>query len=101
VPAAPPEYPRPVVPEAAQYQIPTPTHKPARIYVGDTPYVAVHPIPILDITWVPTPTVGPISVPEPLPPWWWRLFPPDAFAGGGRQGAYRVQSGRRQLLALA
>jgi hypothetical protein len=67
---------------------------------------AYTPVTVPKISEVPTvdvPTVPPYDVtpvPQPLPPGWWRFLPPDAFAGGS-EGAYKVQSGKKQILALA
>jgi hypothetical protein len=38
--------------------------------------------------------------PESLPPGWWWLIPPN-MSTEDKEGAYNVQEGKRQILALA
>ena len=103
VPAPRLEYMRTGAVEAVHHYIPATTHAPIQTQGTDAVPITTQRVPTLDMVWVPTPTVKPIPAPEPapLPPWWWRFVPPDLFGVGGRQGAYRVQSGRKQVLALA
>jgi hypothetical protein len=57
-------------------------------------------VPTVDVLTVPTYDKHPTLQPTSLPPGWWRLLPPWEVAGGG-EGAYNVQAGKRQILALA
>jgi hypothetical protein len=57
-------------------------------------------VPAVDVPTVPTSYTYPTPQPSPLPPGWWRLLPPDAVADGSK-GAYEVQAGKKQILALA
>jgi hypothetical protein len=76
------------------YTVTTPTYTP----VSSITVPKISEVPTMDVPTVPTPDTVP--VPPPLPPMWWRLLPPDAVAGGS-EGAYRVQEGKKQILALA
>jgi hypothetical protein len=76
-------------------EVPTPTYTPA-------PPVTVSKISEVPVVDVPTvPTYTPASQPKPLPSGWWRHIPPSMFVEDAREGAYRVQEGKRQILALA
>jgi len=55
-------------------------------------------VPTVDVPSVPTYDTG---VYKRLPSGWWRLLPPSMFVEDAREGAYRVQEGKRQILALA
>jgi polyhydroxyalkanoate synthesis regulator phasin len=73
------------------YTVTTPTYPPITVpKISEIPTVGVQPAPTPDT--VPQPT--------PLPPGWWRLLPPDSVAEGN-EGAYKVQEGKKQVLALA
>jgi hypothetical protein len=74
------------------YTVTTPTYTPATV-------PKISEVPTVDVPTVPTPDTVP--VPPPLPPGWWRLLPPDAVAENSREGAYKVQTGKKQILALA
>jgi hypothetical protein len=58
-------------------------------------------VPTPDIRPVPTYETTPAPQPEPLPPGWWRLLPPSMFTEDAKEGAYKVQFGKRQVLLLA
>ena len=96
VPTVPTSTPTPAadVPPSPTYT-PVPPYSPTPI---STPQISE--VPTVDVQPVPTYDTGPMPQPEPLPPGWWRLIPPDAVAGG-REGAYKVQTGKKQILALA
>ncbi len=75
-------------------EVPTPTYTP----VPPVTVSKISEVPTVDVQ--PVPTYNPVPQPKPLPPGWWRLLPPWEVAGGS-EGAYRVQEGKRQILALA
>ncbi len=79
---------------------PPPTYPPVPTYDAppiDTPWTP----PSRDVPDVPPHKTTPVPQPEPLPRGWWRLIPPSVFAEDTREGAYRVQEGKRQILLLA
>jgi hypothetical protein len=99
------------VPTVSIYDVPTYGVPPTSTYTYEVPpmltYTPVPPttvpqiseVPLLEVPTVPTPDTVP--EPQPLPPGWWRLLPPGMFAEDAKEGAYRVQEGKRQILALA
>ena len=71
---------------------PVPTYEMPPVYTprGGVPQPDVPKVPLLE---------GP--PPTPLPPGWWRLLPPSMFTEDTKEGAYRVQEGKKQILLLA
>jgi len=93
---------------------PPPTYTPTVPQISEVPplYVPTTPppgeVPNVPPLYVPTtpppgevPNVPPPEEPPRLPPGWWRLLPPDAVMNDSREGAYKVQAGKRQILVLA
>jgi len=92
----------------SQYKTPslTATTTPTTSEVATPTYAHITVSKISDDLWRDVPTVPvydtvPAPLPMPLPPMWWRLLPPGSIAGDGREGAYKMQFGRKQVLALA
>jgi hypothetical protein len=57
---------------------------------------------ISEVSAVDVPTVPTYeTTPTPLPPRWWRIIPPSVFIEDAKEGAYKVQAGKRQILLLA
>jgi len=77
---------------------PPPTYTPVPTYEMPPVYTSRVDVPPTDVPKVPL-LEGP--PPTPLPHGWWRLLPPGMFAEDNKEGAYRAQEGKRQILALA
>jgi len=75
-------------------EVATPTYTPVTV-------PKISEVPAVDVPTVPTYETTPVPQPEPLPPGWWRLLPPSLFTEDAKEGAYKVQAGKRQILALA
>jgi polyhydroxyalkanoate synthesis regulator phasin len=73
---------------------PTPTYTPISV-------PQISEVPTVDVPTMPTYDAYPMPQPEPLPSGWWRFLPPSMFTEGAKEGAYNVQSGKKQILALA
>jgi hypothetical protein len=102
IPERTPQYEVPTVPMSTTPTTadvpPPPTYTPVTVpKISEVPAVDVPTVPTYD---TPTYDTYPTPQPEPLPPGWWRLLPPDAVASGS-EGAYKVQAGKKQILALA
>jgi hypothetical protein len=87
---------------------PSPTYTPLAVPQLTTYDVPTYYVPTVSTSDVPTyyvPTEPAYYVPtEPLPYGWWRFLPPGIFFGdrtGTGDGAYKVQEGKKQILALA
>jgi hypothetical protein len=89
----PPLLTQPTTPTTADVP-PPPTYTPVTV-----PQISEVPTP--DIRPVPTYDTYPTPQPEPLPLGWWRLLPPSLFTEDSKEGAYKVQFGKRQVLLLA
>jgi len=108
-----PPFPRtdtPKIPERATQYEPTPVPTSTTPTMADVPppptYTPVtvpkiSEVPTVDVPTVPTYDTYPTPQPSPLPPGWWRLLPPSLFTEDSKEGAYKVQAGKRQVLLLA
>jgi hypothetical protein len=106
--AKPPTY-TPIIPEIDL------KHSPSLLTTTATPTAANVPSPLTyppvavpkigEVSTADVPTVPSREAPPPaesLPRRWWRLLPPHTFFSDRTgEGAYRVQEGKKQILALA
>jgi len=72
------------------------------------PPVPTYDAPPIGTPWIPPPRDVPDVPPrettppsKPLPPRWWLLLPPSMFIEDAKEGTYRVQEGKKQILLLA
>jgi hypothetical protein len=100
----------PETPERVSQYEPTPVPTSTTLTTADVPPPPTYtPVTVPKISEVPTPDIRPVPTydtypapqPEPLPPGWWRLLPPSLFTEDSKEGAYKVQAGKRQVLLLA
>jgi hypothetical protein len=82
-------------PPPTTYEVPTLSAymPPTMPKISEVPTPNIQPTPTYETTPVPQPT--------PLPPMWWRLIPPSMFTEDSKEGAYKVQAGKKQVLLLA
>jgi len=97
IPARTPQYKTPLLTTTTTpttSEVVTPTYTPITV-------PKISEVPTLDVPTVPTYDTYPMPQPEPLPSGWWRRLPPSLFTEDSKEGAYRVQAGKRQILVLA
>ena len=75
-----------------------PTYKTTPV---NTNWVNVPPLDVPTSEAPPPKELPDVPPPTPLPPGWWRLLPPSMFAEDNKEGAYKVQTGKKQILLLA